>query len=684
MHVTPFDKILQCEDATVVLDLFYDMFKLVIDKHAPTRRKRVKQQVLPSWLTGEIIEAMNIRNRLKREKKFPEYRQQRNKVTTLVRDAKRAYFSKLINQNSDTATIWRAMNSITGRSTKTKNSQEMNIPADTFNDHFLSAPSLLKQANFTSCNPFQNPPALMAFCKDKLKSHDSCAIPEMTVMEVGEYISKLKNKKSTGPDDINVFLLKAALPYIVEPLTYIYNLCIRQSVFPDPLKKAKVIPLPKSKVTTNSNDFRPISLLSVLSKPLEKHIYKHIISFIEHHDLFHPFQSGFRNHHSCHTALVRLCDQWLSSINNSEITGAVFLDFKKAFDLVDHAILLQKLSVYLQNQNTLDLLCSFLRDRKQYVHVGGSSSKEGSIIYGVPQGSILGPLLFCLFINDLPLHIEDKNTLCELFADDSSIHAHSSNLSTVQLALQHACDDVMHWCQNNEMVLHPEKTQCMVITSRQKHQRKPLTLDLKLESTSLRQVHTHKVLGIYIDQELKWQSHIEHVCKTVSKNVFLLHKLKHYVNTDVRKLFFHAHCLSHINYASTIWCSAGEVHIKKLNSLHRRGVKLLSDLKILTDENFQELNLLTLQQQFRYNVSLLIFKVLHGCAPPYLNDLLMRSSTQHTSIKLLLPLPRIDLYKSSFSFYGPKTWNSLPAHVTNSISVKSFKAKLREHLLITY
>ena len=232
------------------------------------------------------------------------------------------------------------------------------------------------------------------------------------------------------------------------------------------------------------------------------------------------------------------------------------------------------------------------------------------------------------------------------------------------------------------MVLHPEKTQCMVITSRQKHQREPLTLDIKLQSNSLRQVHTHKVLGVYIDQELKWQSHIEYVCKTVSRNVFLLNKLKHYVNTDARKLFFQAHCLSHINYASMIWCNASEVHIKKLNSLHRRGVKLVSSSQSSTDEKFRELDVLTLQQQFIYNVSLLVFKVLQGRAPPYLSNLLMRSSTQHASLKLLLPLPRIDLYKSSFSFYGSKIWNSLPSHITNSTSVKSFKTKLRDHLLL--
>ena len=139
--------------------------------------------------------------------------------------------------------------------------------------------------------------------------------------------------------------------------------------------------------------------------------------------------------------------------------------------------------------------------------------------------------------------------------------------------------------------------------------------------------------------------------------------------------------LSHINYGSTIWCNASEVHIKKLNSLHRRGVKLISNSQISTNERFQELNLLTLQQQFTYNVALFMFKVLQGCAPPYLQTLITRSSTNYTSVKLRLPLPRIDMYKTSFSFYGTKVWNSLPSQITNSETIKSFKLKLRTHLL---
>ena len=242
--------------------------------------------------------------------------------------------------------------------------------------------------------------------------------------------------------------------------------------------------------------------------------------------------------------------------------------------------------VYVQNLSTVSFLTSYLQDRTQRVFLNGQYSTEGIVECGIQQGSVLGPLLFCIFINDLPLNISNDNVVCDLFADDNSIHLFGSDLQSVQTSLQEGLNDVSMWCDQNRMVIHPHKTKCMVLTTRQKHQRRPLTRNLTLGKTPVQQVREHRVLGVIIDEELKWQSHIDNVCKHVSKKKILLSQLRHYVDSDARKIFFQAHLLSHINYASTVWSGASEVHLKKLNSLHRRAAKLiLSDQSLSTSSS---------------------------------------------------------------------------------------------------
>ena len=185
---------------------------------------------------------------------------------------------------------------------------------------------------------------------------------------------------------------------------------------------------------------------------------------------------------------------------------------------------------------------------------------EGSVSCGVPQGSVLGPLLFGLFINDLPLHITNPDVVSDLFADDGSLHTSARYVEHISASLQHALSDVLKWCTAQRMVIHPQKTKSMIITSQQKHQLKSLTLDLYLGSHSIEQVNSHRLLGVIIDSKLKWQLHINFVCKRVSQNLYLLNKLKHFVDADAQKLFFHAHCLSHINYVSSAWCGASTNH----------------------------------------------------------------------------------------------------------------------------
>ena len=311
------------------------------------------------------------------------------------------------------------------------------------------------------------------------------------------------------------------------------------------------------------------------------HIY--LNDYLEKRQLLHPFQSGFRRKYSCNTALARLINSWLKAMNKSEVSGVVFLDLKKAFDLVDRDILLKKLAIYLKNSGSLPIFKSYLHNRTQCVLLHGSSKE--SVKYGVPQGSVLGPILFSLFINDLPLHVKDISVDSDTLADDTTLHTSGKDIMQIRSDMQDGLDQVSNWCDNNHMVINLIKTKSMTIATRQKHQLSPLPLDLVLNGAKIDQVSEHRLLGITIDNKLRWDSHINNVCKTVSRLVFLLSKLKYIVDIDTRKLFFNAHIKPHIDYASVVWNGCGDVLKIRLNYLHRRAVKLiLPDRTVTTDQ----------------------------------------------------------------------------------------------------
>jgi hypothetical protein len=678
-----FNDITNIPDPEEATDLLIQKLLSVVDKHAPLRMKRVKHSSIPSWMTQDIKDAMALRDKLKKNKQFEDYKKQRNTVTDLVRKAKKLYFQNLLSDptSNQISQVWKAMNEFTNKSRNTQPSSNHPFSATEFNTQFLTTADTLVNS-ISSEKKYVIPNKLKQFCDGKLQSTDSFNIPYLTVFEVGKFVSQLSNKKSMDIHNLNSSIIKLSLPYIIEPLTYIYNLCIQLNKFPSSFKMAKVIPIPKCKESSSIDNFRPISILSILSKPLERHIHKHLTSFVENKGLIHSYQSGFRPKHSCHTALTRICDSWLGAINQRNLVGTVFLDLRKAFDLVNHDILTQKLQIYLQSENSTSLLSSYLSGRQQCVYTNGLLSLPGPVKFGVPQGSVLGPLLFSLYINDMPLTLSHRDATLDLFADDSQLHTQSRSLDQIQNTLQTSITEIHHWCDDNQMLIHPRKSKSMLITTRQKHQRGHLQLKLNLKGLPIEQVEEHKVLGVIIDNNLSWQSHIDFVAKRLSKNLFLMSKLRLIVSQDAIKKFFYAHCLSHLNYASTVWCNASDANIKQLNSLHKRAIKILCTTpQLSTQEKYNTLNILTLHKQFQYNASVLMYKVFTEDAPKYLTDLFTKSKKCQRLPNFKLPLPRIDLYKSSFAFWGASIWNSLPLGSRLTCTLSSFKSSIYKYFL---
>ena len=228
-----------------------------------------------------------------------------------------------------------------------------------------------------------------------------------------------------------------------------------------------IFPIFKCGTKTDPSNYRPISILPTLSKIFERHVNKNLMGYLNKHNLINKNQSGFRAKHSCQTALIKLIDKWMECIDKGDIVGILFLDFRKAFDLVDHKILMDKLSLYHFSHSALRWFDSYLDGRHQAILSETGLTEFANIRYGVPQGSILGPTLFLIFINDLPLNFDF--CLSDFYADDGTVHTHDKNAKTVEIKLQGDLNNAKHWSEENKLSINYNKTTCMTIGTKKKN-----------------------------------------------------------------------------------------------------------------------------------------------------------------------------------------------------------------------
>ena len=471
---------------------------------------------------------------------------------------------------------------------------------------------------------------------------------------------------------------------VAKPLSHIFNLSIRKGTFPEVFKSAKVTPVFKKGSHQDVNNYRPISILPVLSKIIERHVTLHFRKFLEDNNLLHNTQSGFRNNHSCETALVSLMDDWLSAMNNQNVVGTVMLDLSKAFDMVNHVLLLQKLQLYHCSSISLKWFQSYLQNRHQQVSVSGTLSSPQSITAGVPQGSVLGPLLFLLYINDLPLHIPQTSTA--MFADDTTLHTVGKNLQEINENLQDSLNAVSEWCTSNSMVLNCSKTKSMLISASNKQ---PLTenFSLTLLNEDLQITSTEKLLGVTLDHNLNFKSHIDHIIKKCNSLLFLLMRIKCFLDLKTRILFFNAYILPHLDYCITVWGNSTHQQLDQLLKFQKRAARIIldKDYDFPSTPLFHTLKWMTIYERLEYKQAILVYKGLTHNSPVYLSTKFhkvqysgrqLRSSSNDL---LSVPQPKLELFRKAISYAGPKLWNTLPAHIRHADSLNTFKTHYIKH-----
>ena len=358
--------------------------------------------------------------------------------------------------------------------------------------------------------------------------------------------------KATGSDGIGARVLRIAAPAISLSLTRLTNHCIDTGPFSSEWKTAKVTPIYKGqRGKDDKNNYSPISVLPILSKIFEKHIHQALYSYIRNNKWLYNLQSGFRKFHSTETALICLTDKLLSDLDHDEISELVFVDYKKAFDIIDHDILLSKLKAYGVTSRELLILTNYLRGRRSAVVIDGVQSEYRLITHGVPQGSVLGPLLFIIFTNDLPQSV--SRSILDIYGDDTTLSTSVavSDLPTLQQRLQNDINKIADWTYGNKMVLNASKTKSLLVTGK-RLEKKALDTALKIScnSSEIDQVNSQKLHGVKLDSHLNFTEHIDDICKKVSRQIAVLKKVTRNLPLAERKLYFNALIKPIMSYGS--------------------------------------------------------------------------------------------------------------------------------------
>ena len=545
----------------------------------------------------------------------------------------------------------------------------------------------------------------------KNRNQSDFIIAHISNEEILDIIKKLPIK-ATGPASIPLNLLQTVADLIVFPLCHIINVSFSSGIFPETLKVAKVLPLHKGGSSQELNNFRPISLLSIFDKIIEKLMHKRLYEFLEQHNILFENQFGFRKNNSTIYALMEITEKIKESIDNGKFGCGIFIDLKKAFDTVNHKILLTKLEHYgIRNEN-LKWFESYLTDRKQYVFYNGESSDLRDITCGVPQGSVLGPLLFLLYINDLP-NISDKLKFF-LFADDTNIYFESNDLLCIERIINSELEKLNLWLNVNRLALNINKTNFVIFHTFNKPLQYNVTL--KINKKAILQKEHIKYLGIIIDSHLNWKHHILGVSKKISRSIGIMYKLREFMNTNMLKNIYYSLIYSHLVYAIQVWGSACDTELNKILILQKKVVRMMTNNDqyqqvpgplIHSGPIFKELGILKVDDIFKLHVSKFIYSCLSFKTPRLFFNWFIMNHTVHNyntvsnviiNMKNYFELDGVSVTNAlhtkgsrlvnyggeMLKVAGPILWNSLPLYIRNAQSVHSLKYLLKKFLIEQY
>jgi hypothetical protein len=680
-------------DLTTYLTTFKSTITQLLDKHAPLKTISCKATPDKPFITPEIKAQKAKRSRLetiyrrtRRQTDHDKYKEQARLVTKLITNSRREHYRSLITKHATKPrNLWNTLNSLLGRSSchSLPSASSPSALASSFLSFFGDKVAKLQSSlSASATSPHVTPPAPPPLLSD---------FSPATASEVKAAI--LAASDATCPlDFIPTRVLKSCLHTLLPPITTLINLCLNESTFPVCFKTAQVSPLLKkySLPKDDLSSYRPISNLNFLSKLLERIIHNRLTTHLNTFPSLSPFQSAYRKFHSVETALLRIQNDLLLAMEKRQVSALILLDLSAAFDTIDHNILLTRLSsTFGICGSALQFLTSYISDRTQFVCIDSHSSDQVPLSTGVPQGSVLGPLLFTLYTTPISYLLTDLDMSFHLYADDTQLYIsfspgdHPTTLSRLSATL----DSLHAWLSSNRLVVNPSKTEFLLVGSNQQRA-KVTSSSVTFKGSVLSPSLSVRNLGVTFDKDLALTKHISSVC---SSSFYIMRQIR-----QIRSSLDHNSCIllcnalvsSKLDFCNSLYYGLPQSSIHRLQLVQNSLARIVHTSVTRRDHispALRALHWLPISSRIEYKIALITFKTLRHSTPSYLHSLLtpyvpprrLRSSDQQ-----LLCVPRLKSSsgRRSFSFAAPTIWNALPLSLRLSPTLQSFRSSLKTHL----
>ena len=689
-------------DASLACEQFINKITSVLDELAPLKIKIIhpKQQIMNPWMTPDLLKQHRILNKLykkqigkhKTDQAYIEYIHARKQFKRRKRSVKYTYYKELLNKYAnDIKGTWRILNSITGRNkTKCKLSDSFTIDGQRVTNPKSIANSFCRYFTGVGEQLAANiAPPDKTFDKYLTTEHhdQNIFLSPTDPVEVDRIITSLKSKRSAGHDGMSTHFLKLIKNNLLIPMTAIINKSIETGIFPEVLKLAKVVPIYKAKNKEDLANHRPISLLPSMSKVFEKVIHKRLYFFMNSQNILYDSQYGFRPGHSTIHAVTELVNNVLLAQDKNHSTAGVFLDLSKAFDTINHKVLLYKLSHYGVRGVALEWFRSYLTDRKQFVTYNGTESEHAFTTCGFPQGSILGPLLFLIYTNDLPNALKFSKSI--LFADDTTVFYSCGNIQELQTKINSDLYLLNDWFKANKLSLNITKTSYMLFEGR----RNLPDIDnftVNINDNQLKRARHLKFLGVEIDDNLSWQNHINHCRGKMASGTYAINASKHTLGRKHLMILYDSLVKSHLNYGLLLWGSSFENNMKKLRIQQNKTVRTIngSTYNSRVAPIYTKMSILTIENMFKLELGKFMFQYSKGLLPPRLLSMFETNRTIHDHHTRSRDNPHVTTRNKqgisrTFLYKAPQLWYTIPEEIKSVGTMNMFKNKYKKILCCT-